>query len=696
MIRNYFKKALAEGTMVSDFNVLAAGILGAPAHLIFYFLFKYGFHLPYENFYIRMVAVFLSLSVIFRKWFPSILKRYFPYYWHFSIIVVLPFIFTTNLLMNNFHELWLYWEIFMVFILIAFVPNWLIFLIDLFLGVAAAFVFFLLSAPGFVLNPHFNVPLYSIVIFFTIVAGYIFSYSNSKGQIALERNAALQAIAAGIAHEMRNPLGQVRHNIEAVQDLLPAYSENSMFELNEIVLEKIYRQLAQGQMAINRGAQVIDMILAEVRDEHQFKSGTAYLSATAVTHRALDEYGYESEEERSRISFSEEEDFLFKGIESMYLFVIFNLVMNALYFLRLYPDGTILIRIHRGELMNYVTIKDTGPGISKENLPKIFDPFFTSGKKGGTGLGLAYCRRVMHQFGGEINCESVQGEYTEFTLSFPVVKTDELAGFHEQLYRDNRERFDGKCILLADHDQERVTSIISLLEPLGCKTEIAKDGPDALMKFTSGRYDLFLCEIDLPVFDCFRLTHFLKGGNEASKPFPVVVYSAQPSYLYSARAEKSGIVEVLTLPLMLQPLVSALSKALSSITTADEHKNLSEKKVLVVDDSAVNRTAVRAMLQNFGIEHVIEAKNGFEALEIIKTMSFDLLLLDIQMPLIDGIEVTKRIRNGSSDNRMIPIVAMSGESDSSVILEAMESGMNAYLVKPVNRSLMKQKIIQVL
>jgi len=695
MIRAYFSKSFDEGTMISDFNLRSAALLGAPAHFLFFFLFKYGFHLPYENFYLRMLATLLSISVVFRSRLPAKVKPFFPYYWHFTIIVVLPFIFTVNLLMNNFHELWLYWEIFMLFILITFVPNWLIFAIDLFIGVFSALLFFVLASPGFELNPQFNIPLYSIVIFFTIVAGYLFSYSNRKGQLAQEKNAALQALAVGIAHEMRNPLGQVRYNLDAIQDELPAYySGKASGEIREDVLARIYAGIAQGQMAVNRGVQVIDMILEEVRNEDPFRSGSTYLSAAAVTRKALDEYGYESDEERRKVHFSSEEDFMFRGVEAMYVFVVFNLVMNALYFLRLDPKGGIFIKTRRGERMNSVVVRDTGPGIAKDNLTRIFDPFFTSGKKGGTGLGLAYCKRVMRLFGGDITCESVQGEYTEFTLGFPVVNDDELARFEGQLYSDNRPLFKGKRILLADHEADRRKMVTALLTPLDVEIEEAEDGGEALGKISAGHYDLLLCEMDLPVNDGYRLIYLLNGSNGVNPSLPVVAYSGEPSYLYLGRAEKSGIAELLSLPLMLQPLVSALSAALSLKSHRFEKKDLSGKNILLVDDSSVNRTAVRGMLQHLGITSVVEASNGIDALEILEKMAVDLLLLDIQMPVLDGLEVARRVRKGGSLNSSVPIIAMSGESDSAIIEEAMQSGMNAYLVKPVDRLLIQQKIMQ--
>lgn len=695
MIRSYLRNAFEEGTMISDFNLRSAALLGAPAHFLFFFLFKYGFHLPYENFYLRMAATLLSLSVVFRNRLPTKVKPLFPYYWHFTIIFVLPFIFTVYLFMNDFHELWLYWEIFMLFVLITFVPNWLIFAIDLFIGVAAALLFFVLASPGFELAPEFNIPLYAIVIFFTIVAGYMFSYSNRKGQLAQEKNAALQALAVGIAHEMRNPLGQVRYNLDAIQDELPAcYSGRAAGEISEEVLGKIYAGIAQGQMAVNRGVQVIDMILEEVRNEDPFRSGSTYLSAATVTRKALDEYGYESDEERRKVHFSSEEDFMFRGVDAMYVFVIFNLVMNALYFLRLDPKGGIFIKTRRGERMNSVIVKDTGPGISKDNLTRIFDPFFTSGKKGGTGLGLAYCRRVMRLFRGDIACESVQGEYTEFTLSFPVINEDELARFEGQLYSDNRPDFKGKRILLADHDAEHRKRVTALLEPLGVETEEAEDGGEVLGKISAVHYDLLLCEMDLSLNDGSGLINLLNGYNGVNASLPVVAYSGEPSYLYFGRAEKSGIAELLSLPLMLQPLVSALSAALSLKNNRFEKKDLSDKSVLLVDDSSVNRTAVRGMLRHLGITSVVEASNGIDALEILEKMPMDLILLDIQMPVLDGLEVAKRIRTGSSINRSVPIIAMSGESDSAIIEEAIQRGMNAYLVKPVDRLLIRQKIMQ--
>lgn len=694
MATNYIRQAFKEGTMISTFNLRSAMLLGAPAHLVFYFVFKYGFKLPYENVYLRMTAVFLLVSFAFYHKIPDRLRAFFPVYWHFTIIFVLPFIFTVNLLMNNFHELWLYWEIFMLFILITYVPNWLMFLVDLVIGAVGALAFYTLYAPQFHLIPNFNVPLYLLVIFFTIGAGYIFSYSNKKGQLAIEKNEALQALAAGIAHEMRNPLGQVRYNLEAIEEKV---ADIRMVGLTGEALERISAGVAQGQMAVNRGVQVIDMILEEVRSEDPLQNQASYFSVVALTRKALAEYGYESDEERRKVHFSDAGDFLFKGNESMYVFVLFNLIMNALYFLRLYPSGGIFITTGRRERMNIVIVRDTGPGIAREHLDMIFDPFFTSGKKGGTGLGLPYCKRVMRLFGGDIGCDSVLGEYTEFTLSFPPVNREQLLGFEKRIYEQHRDFFTGRRLLLADADELQLQRIRGMLMPLGVEISTAIKGREVVEQLSLMCYDLLLCNGALRVDEGRLLLTFLNEGTLIDPSvFPVVVYSDDLSSAFISKTSFSGITELLFTPLTLQPLVAALSTALCLKPACCELKNLSEKKVLLVDDSSINRIAVREMLKHLGFVHVFEAANGLDALDILARSSLDLLLLDIQMPVLDGIEVARRVRKGDTANSQVPIVAMSGESDGAIIEEAMQNGMNAYLVKPIDRQLMQQKILQVI
>ncbi len=694
----YIRFAVREGTLVSRFNIFTAAFLGAPAHFLFYFLFKYTFHLPYESFVLRIIAGVLCLGVLLKLRYPGFLFGYFYVYWHTMLIFVLPFIFTFYLLKNDFHELWLYWEIFMIFILIAYVPNWLIFLFDLFVGVSAAILFFIATSPGVQLNPDFNIPLYSIVIFFTVVAGYVFSYSNKRGQIALEKNTAMQALAGSIAHEMRNPLGQVRYNIEAIERNLPSYHPGrSSAPINDHTLDKLYQYVAQSNMAVKRGSQVIAMILDEVREKPIDKSSFIYSSAVVITQKAIDEYGFDSREDRQKVVFDKKGDFTFRVDETMYVFVLFNLIMNALYFLRAYPESKIFISLEKGELLNRVKVKDTGPGIPPENLDKLFDAYFTSGRVGGTGLGLAYCKRIMQAFGGDIACDSVVGEYTEFILTFPVISIEELQESLDELIAAKRSLFRNKRILVVDDERIDRAAVRETLTALEVTVDEAGNGMEALEKLSEDRYDLVIMNLKMPLMNGYEATEKMRKGAAGSEAavVPIVAYTAGPYYIAYNKTKKAGMQGLITKPCMHTELIKQLADILHDFQfQKSSTENLKGKSLLIADDSSFNRIALKTVLEKQGIL-TDEAVDGADALKKLENGSFDLVLMDIRMPLEDGIKATNRIRQSVDPGlSSVPVIGLSGDSDEGSIQEAMHAGMNDYLVKPVDTRVLLMKISQ--
>ena len=695
-IFRYIKKNVREGTQISQFNILIAAVLGAPAHFFFYFVFKYVFMLPYEGFVIRMMAAFFSLSVLVGLQLPEELKPYFKVYWHFVIIFTLPFIFTVYLLKNDFHELWLYWEIFMIFILIAYVPNWLMFLFDLLVGVFAAILFFIVTSPGVQLDPDFSIPLYSIVILFTIVAGYVFSYSNKRGQIALEKNSALQSLAGSIAHEMRNPLGQVRHNLEAIEQNLPGYHPGRLSApINDYTLDRLYQHVAQSKMAIKRGSQVIAMILDEVREKPIDKSSFVHASAAVITQKAIDEYGFESSDEKGKIVFDKKQDFVFRVGETMYVFVLFNLIMNALYFLKPYPKAKIYITLEKGAQFNRVKVRDTGPGIPPENLDKLFSAYFTSGRKGGTGLGLSYCKRVMQAFGGDITCNSVVGEYTEFVLTFPVISGDELQKSRDELIAANKSLFENKRILVVDDERPDRVAVREILMALDVVVDEADNGKEALEKLSERRYDLVIMNLKMPLMNGYEAAERIRKGEAGDETavVPIVAYTAAPYYIAHSKTKKAGIQGLITKPCLQVELIRQLAGIFRDFQRISLQE-LQGKSLLIADDSSFNRVALKTVLEKQGIL-IDEAVNGIDALKKLETGSFDLVLMDIRMPLSDGIKATNSIRQSRDPGlSSMPVIGLSGDSDESSIQEAMHAGMNDYLVKPVDTKVLLMKISQ--
>ena len=699
-LSDYIRKSIKEGTQISRSVILWGVLIAAPGNILFYLLLKYVFHMPYENLTIRLTGSVLALlSVVFVRSESPAAKKYFPLFWHFSLIFILPFLFTFLLLKNDFHELWLYWEIFMFFVLILFVPNWLMLLFDICVGVLAGVAAFFLTTPNAVLNPEFDIPAYTSVLVVTVAAGYLFSASNRRGQAAMEKNEALQALAGSIAHEMRNPLSQVKLNLEIIEEQLPVYRgscprEAGLKAENLLdVLDSLYQHVTWCQIAVKRGSQIISMILDEVKEKPVSKSSFSYAPALLMTSKAIDEYGFESSAEREKITVDCRSDFMFRINETMYIFVLFNLIKNALYFLESRPDARIYITLEKGETVNKVKVKDTGPGISPENLDKLFNPYFTSTKKGGTGLGLSYCKRVMLAFDGDIACHSVEGEYTEFVLSFPPVTDAEIQASHEKLVRENRILFEQKRILVVDDKEKDRTVAKNALTPLGAIIDEAADGREAIEKITSTRYDIVLMNIAMPVMDGYTATEKIREGEagQASSMVPIVAYTEQPFTVARGRAKKAGMQGLITKPCMERELIGELAGVFKDHQEIAWYR-MKGKKVLIADDSSINRMSVSILLQKYSVM-VDEAVNGKEALEKLENGAFDLVLMDIGMPVLNGIKATQYIRqSGNSRVASLPVIGFSGESDEHLVRKAIDAGMNDYLIKPFDVRLLLEKI----
>ncbi|MBM3422482.1 MAG: response regulator [Chlorobi bacterium] len=703
-LSGYIRKCLDEGTRISRFNVTWGVLLAAPGHLFFYFLLKYGFLMPYESFALRFAGSLLALFALLLVRLDSpTAKRIFPYYWHFTLIFVLPFIFTFYLLKNDFHELWLYWEIFMVFVLIAFVPNWLMLLFDLVIGVLAAVAVFMLTSPGASLNPDFDIAAYATVLSFCLVAGYLFSYSNRKGQVALEKNAALQALAGSIAHEMRNPLSQVRLNLDIIEHQLPSCGREDNGKSADLqeniikVLDSLYQHVAWCQIAVRRGSQIITMILDEVSEKPISKNSFIHASAGLTTRKAIEEYGFESSSDRKKIMFDSSRDFMFRVNETMYMFVLFNLLKNALYVLESRPEAKIHITIEPGETLNRVKVRDTGPGIPEVHLKRLFDPYYTSGKKGGTGLGLSYCKRVMQAFSGDITCNSLEGAYTEFVLEFPVVSRDQLQASLEGLISENRELLGAKRILVVDDREQDRKDVRRVLGEVVAFLDEAADGREAIAKLRNASCDLVIMNLSMPVLDGYEATELIRQGEagESASTVPVLGYTEQPYAVVHARTIKAGMQGLLAKPCSDEELIIGLAEVFRELKGI-KLQRLQGTRVLIVDDSSVNRIGLAMMLEKYGMQ-TEAARNGKDALEKIESVRFDLVLMDIGMPIVDGIEATRRIRKSpKEDTAVLPVIGISGESDEQLVREALSSGMNDYVVKPVDIRVLAEKISNLL
>ena len=266
-----------------------------------------------------------------------------------------------------------------------------------------------------------------------------------------------------------------------------------------------------------------------------------------VIRQAINRYGFESSDTQKRIIFNKSPDFVAKLNDTLFHFVLFNLLRNAIYYFDSHPDSQISISTKEGEHENCVIFRDSGPGIDPRVLPKVFEDFFTYDKNGGSGLGLGYCQRVMQAFGGRITCESELDSYTEFKLYLPVVTNSSvklssldnvktsivndatlssipMPALQEHQDSDRKLEFSNKTILVVD-DKEVQRALVKLyLEQLGCKVIQANNGLTAVSIFQSNPVDLVLMDIQMPIMNGFQAC---KQIHEISPATPVIALSGE-------------------------------------------------------------------------------------------------------------------------------------------------------------------------
>ena len=339
-----------------------------------------------------------------------------------------------------------------------------------------------------------------------------------------------RALANSIAHEMRNPLAQVQLQFETLR----------LHVEKQTVGEQIKLDIENGLAAIQRGQQLIDIILREVSDTTSEHEPSSMTSIHKAVDQAISHYGFENEQIIERIRLPQHTDFVVKLNETLFNFVIFNLIRNAIYYFDLYPDSQIEISTKIGFYENVLVFRDTGPGIDEAIVHKIFDDFFSYQKAGGSGLGLGYCQRVMCAFGGRIECESKLGEFTEFHLYFPVVpsapKPETLRTPDFNAWKQNQRsveptltplrRIDNQVptVLIVDDKEVQRKLVQMYLNQVGVNSLQASNGENAVEIFTANQVDLILMDVQMPVMNGFEASQKIKT---LSPQTPIIALSGE-------------------------------------------------------------------------------------------------------------------------------------------------------------------------
>lgn len=377
--------------------------------------------------------------------------------------------------------------------------------------------------------------------------------------------------------------------------------------------------------------------------------------------------------------------------------VLMNIISNAIKYT---PDnGQILISIEEKApydgIANYEFVfEDNGRGMKPDFLDKIFQPFERADDHGissiqGTGLGMAISHSIIRMMGGDIQVESEYGKGTRFTIHMPLK-------YHEKAFDEKIERPE-LSVLIVDDDKTACLSTCNCLSEIGLKSDWVCSGSEAVAatrKRHKEKEDYFAVIMDLkmPGMSGIETTRQIRSA--VGPDVPIIILSAYDIDEYETDARKAGANGFVAKPLFKSKLLQILRRFLEKdeVRQVTEPVKFSEadhsgKHLLLVEDNDLNREIAEEIIGSTGVL-VETAVNGQDAVDKVMQSAegyYQMILMDIQMPVMDGYEATRQIRQlPRTDVVNIPIIAMTANAFSEDVANALNAGMNHHLAKPID------------
>ncbi len=380
--------------------------------------------------------------------------------------------------------------------------------------------------------------------------------------------------------------------------------------------------------------------------------------------------------------------------------ILLNLTSNAIKFTK--TGGSVFIKVVQKESRKegYGTyefsVRDTGIGMSPEFAKTVFDPFTrernstVSGIQG-TGLGMAITKNIVDIMGGTIKVESEQGVGTEFVVTLELKFTDSEP---EQL---SLAELNGLYSLVVDDDLVSCQSVSKMLRQIGMHAEWTVTGKEAVVRTKEAielghPFEVYIIDWAMPDMDGIATVKQIRTLIGDSSP--IILMSAYDWADIEQDARKAGVTGFISKPLFASDLHRALEKSLGKSSPkaepAKKESKVLSKRILLVEDNELNREIAQEILTEAGLL-VETAENGQIAYEMVKNSQvgyYDLILMDVQMPVMNGYESTKLIRALDNELANIPIIAMTANAFEEDKLDAYAAGMNGHLAKPIDIDMM--------
>jgi len=378
--------------------------------------------------------------------------------------------------------------------------------------------------------------------------------------------------------------------------------------------------------------------------------------------------------------------------------ILLNLLSNAIKFTP--AGGTVSVRVRQlagkvhGCGQYEFRIKDNGIGMSPEFAKKIFEPFerertSTVSRIQGTGLGMAITKNIVDMMGGTIEVQTAQGKGSEFIICVPMRTQAE----HRPV--EKITELEGLKALVVDDDFNTCDSVTKMLVKVGMRAEWTLSGKEAVLRARqsiemSDVYHAYIIDWRLPDMNGIEVTRQIRSLHDDT---PIIILTAYDWSDIEVEAKAAGVTAFCSKPMFMSDLRETLMSALGQKLTdasqellPEEDADFKDRHILLVEDNELNREIAQEILREYGFR-VDTAENGAVAVEKISTAapgSYDLVLMDVQMPVMDGYTATRQIR-ALKDPALagIPILAMTANAFDEDRRNAMESGMNGFLSKPI-------------
>jgi len=515
---------------------------------------------------------------------------------------------------------------------------------------------------------------------------------NAKLQVAVEKaesaNRAKSTFLSNMSHDIRTPMNAIigfttlaLSNIDdtdRVKDYLgkTLASSNHLLSLINDVLDM--SRIESGKIHLEE----VEVNLSDVlHDLKTIVSGQIYAKQLELYMDVMDVTDEDVYCDKTRLNQ-----------------ILLNLLSNAIKFTP--AGGTVSVRVRQlagkvhGCGQYEFRIKDNGIGMSQEFAQKIFEPFerertSTVSRIQGTGLGMAITKNIVDMMGGTIEVQTAQGKGTEFTVCVP------MRAQTEQRPVEKITELEGLKALVVDDDFNTCDSVTKMLVKVGMRAEWTLSGKEAVLRARqalemSDAYHAYIIDWRLPDMNGIEVTRQIRSLHDDT---PIIILTAYDWSDIEVEAKAAGVTAFCAKPMFMFDLRETLMSALGQKPADAVQRLLPEKNadfkgkhILLVEDNELNREIAQEILREYGFL-VDSAENGAVAVEKVSTAapgSYDLLLMDVQMPIMDGYTATRKIRALDDPARAkLPILAMTANAFDEDRRNALESGMNGFLSKPI-------------